>query len=260
MTSHQQNEPRIESGGGLWGGRRFVFDSLGSTNEWAKAHLNVLRPGDVVQALLQTSGRGRQSRRWIAQRGSLTLSLIVRRVQARKAPLIGQSAALAVHELLKTYGFDALLKWPNDIMIHDRKIAGILSEAEWKAGVLIIGIGLNVNNSVAAEGMAALEGSAISMKDTGEMDFDLDEVRDRLLGFCSTFIRETRHRSGGWLTEKWMSADWLAGSRIAITGMNQSVRGRYNGLDTLGRLLLVDEEGVEKAFFTGDVKKVVNEL
>jgi BirA family biotin operon repressor/biotin-[acetyl-CoA-carboxylase] ligase len=260
MICQPHKEPRIEPGGGLWGGRHFLFSSLGSTNDWAKAHLTELRHGDVVQTLLQTRGRGRQSRHWIGQRGGLTLSLIVSSTGPDKAPLVGQAAALAVHELLETYGLNAFLKWPNDVMVYDRKIAGILSEAEWKAELLIIGIGLNVNNPMVKKGITRLKAKAISMSEAGEREYDLNEVRDNLLGFCARTIRKARDRSDNWLAEKWMAADWLAGSRIAIEGVNQLVHGRYNGLDSSGRLLLIDEEGVEKAFFSGDVKKVVNEL
>jgi len=261
-TSVNKDKPVIEAGKGLWGGRLLIFKELESTNDWARTNLRTLRSGDVVQAMVQTKGKGRQSRRWISgQEGGLTLSLIIRSgVKPEKAPLMGQAAALAVRETLLDFKIDSNVKWPNDVMVDDKKIAGILCEADFKAGRVIIGIGLNVN--VTKTNMQALGQSpgAVSMQMAVSCEFPLHEVRSGLIRHCGLFIHQLEHRGSAWLMKRWMSADWLQGSTIEVEGVTGAVRGRYNGVDSEGRLLLIDETGVQVVFFAGDVKKVVNEF
>jgi BirA family transcriptional regulator, biotin operon repressor / biotin---[acetyl-CoA-carboxylase] ligase len=110
-----------------------------STNARARALAAAGAPhGTLVTAGAQTAGRGRQGRSWTAAPGdALLMSLVVRRLD----PLLPLAAAVAVCEALPV---DALLKWPNDIWVGGRKIAGILLEGRPQEGWAVIGIGLNV--------------------------------------------------------------------------------------------------------------------
>jgi len=112
---------------------------LGSTNDRARALADAGAPhGTLVTAGAQTAGRGRQGRVWVAPPGrALLLSLVVRDFD----PLLPLRAGLAVADLA---GGEALVKWPNDVLLDGRKIAGVLTEARPQAGWAVLGVGINV--------------------------------------------------------------------------------------------------------------------
>ncbi len=123
-----------------------------STNERARELAETGAPhGTLVTAAAQTAGRGRQGRRWEAPAGSALLcSLLVRRFD----DLLSLRAGLAVADVA---GSDALVKWPNDILVHGRKVAGVLVEGRPQDGWAIVGIGVNVAVDVAALGAGVSE-------------------------------------------------------------------------------------------------------
>jgi BirA family transcriptional regulator, biotin operon repressor / biotin---[acetyl-CoA-carboxylase] ligase len=116
-----------------------------STNDRARELASAGAPhGTLVTADLQTAGRGRQGRTWVAPaRSSLLLSLILRELD----PLVSLRAGLAVADLA---GPAALVKWPNDVLLEGRKVAGILVEARPQEAWAVLGIGVNAALDVAA--------------------------------------------------------------------------------------------------------------
>lgn len=130
---------------------------MDSTNSVAK-HLpdEERQHGLVVLADHQTAGRGQYQRTWLsAPAQNLTFSVVLRPARSNGISMMKQVAALAVVDTLTSIGLsDAAIKWPNDVMIGNRKVAGILVEAVFKGSVLdrvIIGIGLNVHQTEFAE-------------------------------------------------------------------------------------------------------------
>ena len=132
------------------GGLR-VYGQLGSTNDealaWAAGGAEDL---SLVVADEQTAGRGRARRRWYTPAGSaLAFSLILRpsAAEAARAPRLSGLAALAVADALAGLGLVAAIKWPNDVLVRGRKLAGILAESLWTGMTLsatVLGIGINV--------------------------------------------------------------------------------------------------------------------
>ena len=123
----------------------------GSTNDLALAWAeNDAYDGSLVLADSQTAGRGRHDRHWITRPGvALAMSLILRPLEA-ETPHFARFTALAALGLvqaLSDLGLDATVKWPNDILIRDKKVAGVLVEADWQSGAVkavVIGLGVNV--------------------------------------------------------------------------------------------------------------------
>jgi BirA family biotin operon repressor/biotin-[acetyl-CoA-carboxylase] ligase len=128
------------------------FEELESTNIYAKNHIDSLKNYDVVFTYKQTSGKGRMTRTWYSTKDSLTFSLII-----KDEKLIEQFSSLSlisatcVYTLLEKLKIKAQIKWPNDIIVNDQKICGILLEgvsySEQIKGI-VIGIGINVNNEI----------------------------------------------------------------------------------------------------------------
>ena len=243
---------------GLWHGRLLKFETLSSTNNWAIENHQQCRHGDVVWAVRQTAGRGRMSRTWVSpeERG-LTFSVILRNIQNPECiQLLGQAAALAVREALEKYEIQGLLKWPNDIIVHDKKIAGILSETAMNNRVIIVGVGLNVNMDQEDLRSATVHYSATSMHmETGKL-FDPDSVRKCLFSNMESIFDTFIQGRISSLPAVWDQFDWLAGSYVEIRSANKKTMGMYAGIDGRGRIRIINQTGDEKVFWAGDVIKI----
>lgn len=129
------------------------YPEVTSTNDLALAWArNGAEDGSLVLADTQTSGRGRDGRRWVTVPGTaLALSLILQPTpdEMPLLPRFTALPALALISALEGLGVPAQIKWPNDVLVQGRKIAGVLVEAEWQQdqiSVLVVGLGVNVNN------------------------------------------------------------------------------------------------------------------
>lgn len=249
----------VRAGPGLWGGRWFVFDSLPSTNQWALDHAARGRHGDAVLALEQTAGRGRFQRSWFSRaERSLTLSVLVKSgtPESRSPTPLAMACALAVRALLRGSGLAAFLRWPNDVLVGEKKICGILAEQAAASGDIALGIGLNVNLSRTDLRSLPLRAPATSMAIETGKTFDIRAVcRDLLCRLRDEFASAADPRAGGWRL-RWRQADALRGRMIAVRAAGRAIRGRYAGLDDQGRLRVVDDAGTERRFWSGDVSLV----
>lgn len=136
-------------------GRNIIhFDELDSTNSYAKKIADTLDgEGHVVITEKQLMGRGRMGRQWSSQNNSgIWMSIILRpRISIFEVSKITQVAAAAVNLAFLNLGIESKIKWPNDIIINDKKVCGILTEMNSEINVInyvVVGIGINVNNSV----------------------------------------------------------------------------------------------------------------
>ncbi|WP_297467211.1 biotin--[acetyl-CoA-carboxylase] ligase, partial [Thermococcus sp.] len=153
------------------------FTEVNSTNDYAREIAEEVPEGTVVVAKRQTSGRGRNGRNWASPEGGLWMTAILKPMASPEhVPKLVFVGALAVVDTLAKYGIPAELKWPNDVLVDGKKIAGILSECKLHHFALL-GIGLNVNNDIPEE----LKGTAVSIKDLLGREVNLDEVLQRVL-------------------------------------------------------------------------------
>lgn len=122
------------------------LESTDSTNEEAWRRQVVAPDGLVVVAGRQTAGRGRFGRRWYSPEGGLWMSLLLRpSLPAERTVLVTVATALAMRQAVQDLGLpEARIRFPNDVVVRDRKICGILAESR-QPGVLVVGVGLNVN-------------------------------------------------------------------------------------------------------------------
>ncbi len=128
----------------------YHFDLIDSTNIKAKELAPIEEEGTVIVAEEQTMGKGRLGRTWVSQKGKgIYMSMILKpKVDMMKVSRITLIGAAAVHLALKEIGIKSKIKWPNDILVGDKKICGILTEMNCdldKVNYVIMGIGINVN-------------------------------------------------------------------------------------------------------------------
>jgi len=197
-----------------------------STNERAKAlALAGAAHGTLVTAGEQSAGRGRQGRVWTAPSGSaLLMSLVLRELDE----LLPLTAAVAVCDALAA---EAAVKWPNDVWIEGRKVAGILVEGRPQDGWAVLGIGLNATTeSFPAE----LAETATSLRLAG-VDADPASVLDDLLDSLGRWLRAP----SGSVLAAWRSLDALKGERVRWSG-GEGIAG---GIDDSGALLVETRNG-----------------
>jgi BirA family biotin operon repressor/biotin-[acetyl-CoA-carboxylase] ligase len=197
-----------------------------STNERAKqlASKGALH-GTLVTADEQTAGHGRQGRVWTAPpRSAVLMSLVLRELDER-LPL---AAAVAVCDALPV---EAVIKWPNDVWIEGRKVAGILVEGRPQAGWAVLGVGLNVSTE---EFPSELADTATSLKLAGLTSNPEDVLHD-LLASLATWLAAPPAR----VLEAWRERDALRGQRVRWAGGE----GVADGIDDSGALLVETADG-----------------
>ena len=194
-----------------------------STNARARALARNGAPhGTLVTAGEQTAGRGRQGRTWSAAPGeALLMSVVIRGPR----PLLPLAAAVAVCEALDP--LEAAVKWPNDVWIERRKVAGILVEGRPAAGWAVLGVGVNVSSAPAQLGDAAASiGTDVSVESA------LDAVLDALARWLGKEADE--------VLEAWRARDALRGEPVRWSGGT----GVAAGIDDSGSLLVETEAGL----------------
>ena len=125
------------------------LDTVGSTNDYAKEIGNKVSGGTLIISEQQTKGKGRLGRVWKSKSGDgIWMSLIIKpKIEPYKAPFLTLVAGASVVKALSNLGVEASIKWPNDIIVHNKKICGILTElsAEMeRVNYVVIGIGINI--------------------------------------------------------------------------------------------------------------------
>jgi BirA family transcriptional regulator, biotin operon repressor / biotin---[acetyl-CoA-carboxylase] ligase len=215
---------------------RLHLRETGSTNERARALAAAGAPhGTLVTAAAQTAGRGRQGRSWVAPAGrALLLSLVLRALD----PLLPLRAGLAVADLA---GSQARVKWPNDVLLEDRKVAGVLVEARPQEGWAVLGVGVNVAVDV-ADLPAELHERAGTL---GRSPEALEPALAELLVALAQRLAEPAAAS----LEALRARDALHGRRVRWAGGE----GEGAGIDERGSLLVRDAAGAVIALDAGEV-------
>jgi BirA family transcriptional regulator, biotin operon repressor / biotin---[acetyl-CoA-carboxylase] ligase len=220
-----------------------VFESTASTNDIAAAYArNAENHGLVVFAEHQSCGRGRADHHWIGGQGdSLLCSILLTRCPLRPG-LLSLSAAVATAEGI---GCHARIKWPNDLMIEDRKVAGILLESRAIDGgtAYILGIGINCHQGI-QDFPIALQTSATSLDIEAGTVVDRVGVARRILVALDYWL----HIAGigeQQIVERWCSLSIQLGHRVTLVYDGKRYRGNCIGVDPAkGLILQLDHGGV----------------
>lgn len=211
--------------------------STGSTNDDARAlALGGSPHGTTVAAEEQTAGRGRQGRTWSAPAGrALTLSVLAR-LETAQMDLLPLAAALAVCDACEAAApVQCRVKWPNDVWIEGRKVAGILIEARPQERWAIIGIGLNVDTAL-DEMDPALRETATSLRIATGAPVSRDAALDALLGTLAAWLATLELPAR--VTEAFRERDALYGRTISWTRDSVRMSGEARGIDDGGALVV----------------------
>ncbi len=236
-------------------GREVVsFETIDSTNRLALDRgREGAKEGLVVFAEAQTRGRGRLGRTWSSPKAKgLYFSVLLRPVlEVKELPKITLTAAVAVAKALEeTCGIDALIRWPNDLLIGGEKIAGILTEMSAESDrilFLVIGIGLNVH-----EGGGLPPGAASLEKATGRR-WSRPELAVRILTKLDDYyhlLNEGRFKE---LALLWEKSSAISGRSVSAKTLRGEVKGTAMGIDDDGALWIRQNSGIQVKLLSGDV-------
>ena len=234
------------------------YDSLASTNtEAANQAARGAVEGLCIVALEQTVGRGRQQRVWASPKGAgLYLSIVLRpRLEINAWPLITLMTSLVVADtLLVACKVQTDIKWPNDVMVDERKVCGILTETvETDSGrAAIVGIGLNLNANALPD---ELRMSATSIEEVTSNVPDREKLlRSLLLSFSHRYdALHDVHGQQKMLTEWASRSSYSEGKHVRITLEDEIVEGMTRGLATDGALRVETDTGEVRLIHAGDV-------
>ena len=231
---------------------------LPSTNSFALANADANSPLPwLIGADRQQQGRGRGKNSWWTDTGGLTFSVVVEPDQfglpVAAWPKMSLAVGLAVHRVLSDTqpDFDVRVKWPNDVYVNDRKLCGILIETvASRVDCVVIGIGLNVNNSLARAPLE-IQAQASSLIDLTQCHQDRQELLIAIINSLEEHLDELA-RNDIPLFNRWREACFLTGKSVTITSGEQSLVGTCLGIDDDGALRVMGEAG-EARFFAGTV-------
>jgi BirA family biotin operon repressor/biotin-[acetyl-CoA-carboxylase] ligase len=246
------------------GGNFHYFAELDSTNTYARQLAeNGAREGEIVIAEAQTQGRGRLGRRWQSPPfANLYFSVILRpQLLPAYAPQITLTAAVALAETVASFiAQPAVIKWPNDILVDGKKLAGILTEASCDAArvhYVIVGIGVNLNYRVAAM-PEEIRAHATSIAELTGKSVQRESFLRRLIQGLDRCYGELEESGFALLAPRWEAYFGLRGKQVRVELLDQIVTGRAIGIDQDGALLIEDGQGARHRVLAGDVIPVEN--
>ena len=221
--------------------------------------------GAVVVAETQTASRGRRGRRWVSDAGNLYLSVLLR-PSAAALPLLSPLAGVAVARAIRRVAaVPPAIKWPNDIMVDGRKVAGILVESALSGGGVadgaandeydyavshaVIGIGVNIALDVSSDDEIAA--TAGSLNALAGAEIDRTELLRRILQYLDALYLDLRRgRSPVPEWRRWLDT---LGQRVVVTHYDRRHAGRAEDVDEHGNLLLRTDDGRQLTLTAGDI-------
>ena len=239
-----------------------TFDQLPSTSEYLAQLEATNADAHVVACDWQTQGNGRRGKSWDTAPGNITFSVrtIAPIMPAKLMGLslvTGVSIAQALNEIC---GLAVELKWPNDVIVQDRKLCGLLTELQSTQGMdsttIVTGIGINTLENDAVKQMGI---GGISLQEV----CDVIPAREQII---ATIVAALLKNYGlfyqqGWhaFSEQWASRDYLAGKSVILHGDDQKPQQevKVQGIDDRGALL-VNDNGSTRAVYSGEVSVRVN--
>lgn len=239
-----------------FGNRIYTFQTIDSTNNCAKALANVDAPeGMVVIAEEQTAGKGRLGRTWLANPGeNLTFSILLRpQVAPDAVNLLPLYVAVTLAQALEgATNLKVECKWPNDLLINKKKVAGILIEGSVKEGGLeyvVVGLGVNVNQIQFPQD---LRQKATSLRLEAKQEIDRVKLFREILTSFEADYKSTVASSFQSVIHSWLERATMINKPIAVSQHGNVLTGIVKGLSKDGGLIL-QTNGAAQTLFAGDV-------
>ena len=214
------------------------FEEIDSTNAYAKEIAKQQQGNFVVWACRQSAGQGRLKRAWESPAGGLYFTMCFRAdISPDKGPMLTLYTATAIYLALKQHGLEADIKWPNDIYVNGKKLAGILTEMIISGSqiTVIIGVGLNIK--------AVSVPDAISLEQL-DIKTDAENCMREIIAQCETVFKAYFNQQGDEYLTIYKNRLITKNKIVKAHLVNGTVEGMALGIDDIGRLLIQTAQGV----------------
>lgn len=246
----------------VMGKQCLAFDVLISTNTFLYALGRQGEPeGTIVLADEQTAGRGQADKVWISPpQRNLYVSLLLRPlITPAQAPLLSLLAAVALVDTLRQEGVVCGIKWPNDVLIQQRKVAGILTEMETHQDAVrfvVVGIGVNVNMTEADldEHLGSVAQPVTSLQVSLGREFAREELLAALMGSLEAWYTRFISQGETVLQAAWEARSLMHGRRIRARTPGTTWEGTAESIDRAGRLGLRQDDGALVTLTSAEVR------
>ncbi len=224
----------------------FIFKTeLDSTNTYAKNHMSEISHMSFVYCDKQTKGKGRLDRVWVSSNAKNLYLTIILKPENQAFPYVNltQYLCVVVCDILKEYGVEPQIKWPNDILINGKKIAGILAQTSTignKIQGVALGIGVNLNST--SEEINSIDKPATSLNLELNKEINRDEFLRKL---ACKFERDFENFAKGgfnFIEKDYLKQACFLNKEITVNTIDKSLYGMVKNLTRDGALLLCDNE------------------
>jgi BirA family biotin operon repressor/biotin-[acetyl-CoA-carboxylase] ligase len=243
------------------GGQTYMFGEVGSTNIVLR-HLaqSGAADGTLVLADSQTEGRGRFGKPWFSPPGvNLYASALLRpAITPSEVLLYATIASLAVADAIVAEGVSAAVKWPNDVLVGGRKVAGTLAGYAVEGGrtlhvILGVGVNLNVDRAALRRALGDAAAGAGSLTEAAARPIDRNVFAARFVNALEHWDAAYRARGPAAVLEAWRRRDGLAGHRVRVRELHREWVARATGIGEDGQLLVTDDAGIVRAVADAEV-------
>lgn len=234
------------------------LEEVDSTNSYGKKHIDEFEDKIAIITKKQTSGRGRLNRSWVdLGEENLFLSIILKPSETFNEiyPNLTQYLSVTLCKVIESYGIQTQIKWPNDVLIDGKKIAGILSETVMQGQKLkgiVLGVGVNLNSN--QEKIDAIPNKiATSLNIETQKAIDLKEFLNKLL--TEFFKHYDEFLQSGFLQIKddYIKRNCFLGKELKVQVFNHMESGLAKAVNDLGELVLEDNNKREIVLTIGDI-------
>ncbi len=226
--------------------REIFLENIDSTNRWAKANIEDLADKTVVFAKAQTQGRGRLQRSWVdLGEGNLFMSLVLKpneNFDERYANLT-QYTSVTLCKVFEEFNLKPEIKWPNDVLINGKKIAGILSEASVKGMAfkgLILGVGVNLNAQ--EKDFAQIDKKVTSLNLEINKTIDMIEFKNMLVSRFFENYEQFLSEGFEFIKKDYLARANFLDKELCVALVNETKEGVAKGVTDKGELVLAADE------------------
>lgn len=225
-------------------------EEIDSTNLEALRRAHAGEAGPLwVWAESQSQGRGRQGREWVSEKGNLYATLLL--TIGAGPDVASQLAFVAALAIADAMPVQTRLKWPNDILLNGRKLAGILIETEALEGNLTVVIGCGIN---LAHFPAEARYPATSLANEGVAFSPLEAMEAVATGFANRLLQWDGGAGFGEIREDWLARAHDLGHSVTLTVGDETVTGTFTGLASTGAMIITHADGRRRVLHAGEVR------
>lgn len=249
-TGEFHNPARKLIGGTIW-----HYDTVESTNETLKELLD----GDVAEGLVvwadrQAAGKGRHGRAWASPPGGLYLSILLKPKEAH-AQVLGLLAGMPLVKTLRHFGVFATLKWPNDAIFQDRKLAGILSEGVYRRDAYHVILGVGINTNLDLDRLPPdVQKRATSLKREVNLFVANEECLEYFLEQLDDLYSRYRNTPTALMMKEYRGACATVGKRVSVVTPKGKVTGKAYDVTPSGALMVLDDHEERHEILDGTVE------